>query len=43
VLFGFMLDHGYARQAFVLIALLFLLSITTVLQARRAIVAQSPG
>jgi MFS family permease len=41
VVFGFMLDHGHARQSFVLIAALFLVAIGTVLQARRAIVAHA--
>jgi len=41
VVFGFMLDHGHARSTFVLIAILFMLAIGTVLQARRAIVAHA--
>ncbi len=43
VVFGFMLDHGMARGTFVLIALLFIASITTVLRAKRAIVAHPAG
>jgi MFS transporter, FSR family, fosmidomycin resistance protein len=43
VVFGFMLDNGMARGTFVLIALLFVAAITTVLQAKRAIVAHPAG
>jgi FSR family fosmidomycin resistance protein-like MFS transporter len=41
VVFGVMLDHGFGRETFVLIAVLFLVAIGTVLQARRAIVAHA--
>ena len=37
--FGLMLDHGLAPQMFMVVAVLFVFAIMTVLQARRAIVA----
>ena len=39
--FGLMLDHNLAPQMFVVVAVLLVIAITTVLQARRAIAANA--
>lgn len=41
VIFGFMLDHALGRDVFVVIGVLLLVAITTVRQAKRAIVARA--
>ena len=41
VWFGLMLDHGLAAQMFVVVAVLLVVAIMTVLQARRAIVGNA--
>ena len=38
--FGIMLDHGLAREMFIVIAMLFVVAIATVVQVRRSAQAQ---